>query len=101
VLELENGKALLSSEMYVSKEALLEGMELIRKNAIIPEQYVRKTENAGKPYFELIAANQEPIGTSELFASREAMEKGIHSVKNNAPRAAVVDESGEKRKEEY
>jgi uncharacterized protein YegP (UPF0339 family) len=99
VLEDEKGKILLSSEMYMRMEALLEGIELVRANSGKDEKYIRKTENSGKPYFVLSAANTEPIGTGELYSSRKAMEKGIESVKRNAPAAPVIDESGQKKAE--
>jgi uncharacterized protein YegP (UPF0339 family) len=101
VLEAENGKAILSSEMYMRKESVLEGIESVRTNAPKDERFVRKTENSGKPYFVLVAANKEPIGTSEAYSSKKAMEQGIASVKKNAPKATVVDESGEKHHTDY
>jgi uncharacterized protein YegP (UPF0339 family) len=99
VFEAENGKVILSSEMYMKIEEVLAGINLVRVNSIIDDRYIRKMENNGKPYFELIAANQEPIGTSESYSSNEAMEKSIKSIKNNGPKAAIIDESGEKKKE--
>jgi uncharacterized protein YegP (UPF0339 family) len=100
VLEAENGKIILSSEMYMKNESVMEGINSVRVNSVINERYIRKTENSGKPYFVLVAGNKEPIGTSESYSSQEAMEKGIESVKKNGPSAPVIDESGEK-KEEY
>jgi uncharacterized protein YegP (UPF0339 family) len=99
VLEAENGKVVLSSEMYMRMESVLEGIESVRKNSIIEERFIRKTENSGKPYFVLVAANKEPIGVSELYSSQKAMENGINSVKRNAPTGQVVDESGKKKTE--
>jgi uncharacterized protein YegP (UPF0339 family) len=101
VLEAENGEVILSSEMYMRNEAVLGGIESVRSNAPMDERYIRKTENSGKPYFVLIAANKEPIGTSEAYSSKAAMEKGIASVKKNAPKAAVIDEAGEKHHTDY
>jgi uncharacterized protein YegP (UPF0339 family) len=99
VLEAENGKVILSSEMYARRESVMEGIISVRANSIIDERFIRKTENSGKPYFVLVAANKEPIGTSEMYSSKEAMEKGIDSVKRNGPTAPVMDESGKRRKE--
>jgi len=100
VLEAENGKIILSSEMYMRMESVMEGINSVRVNSVIDERFIRKTENSGKPYFILVAANKEPIGTSEMYSSRDAVEKGIESVKRNGPTAPVIDESS-KRKEEY
>ncbi len=45
-------------------------------------------------YFNLIAPNGKVIATSEMYNSKQACEKGIESVKLNAPKAKVVDYSG-------
>jgi uncharacterized protein len=100
VLQADNGKVIISSEMYMKVESVNDGINSVQVNSIIDERYKRKIENSGKPYFVLLAANNEPIGTSEMYSSKEAMEKGIESVKKNAPTAQVIDESG-KKKEQY
>ncbi|WP_448833649.1 YegP family protein [Camelimonas sp. ID_303_24] len=41
--------------------------------------------------FNLKAANGQVIGTSESYESAASREKGIESVKKNAPLAPVVD----------
>ncbi len=41
--------------------------------------------------FNLLAANHQVIGTSELYESASARDNGIESVKKNAPGADVVD----------
>jgi uncharacterized protein YegP (UPF0339 family) len=99
VLEAENGKVILSSEMYMRMESVLEGINSVRINLVIDDRFIRKTENSGKPYFVLVAANREPIGTSEMYSSKAAMEKGVESVKQNGPTDKIIDESGEKKKE--
>jgi uncharacterized protein YegP (UPF0339 family) len=45
----------------------------------------------GSHYFVLVAANHQTIGKSEMYTSAGAMERGIASVKTNAPAAAVKD----------
>jgi uncharacterized protein YegP (UPF0339 family) len=99
VLQAENGKVILSSEMYIKIESAKNGINSVRENSKMDERYIRKIENSGKPYFVLLAANNEPVGTSEIYSSREAMEKGIESVKQNGPAAQVIDESGEKKEQ--
>jgi uncharacterized protein YegP (UPF0339 family) len=39
----------------------------------------------------LHAANQQVIGMSQMYSSRDAMQKGIASVKQNAQNAETVD----------
>lgn len=43
--------------------------------------------------FNLVAANGEIIGTSEVYKSEEACRNGIASVQKNAPEAAVEDQT--------
>ena len=48
-------------------------------------------DKAGKFRFNLRAANNEIIASSEAYSSKAACKNGIESVKNNAAKAAVVD----------
>ena len=75
VLKAANGRVILASQGYKSKKSCLEGIDA--KN--------------GQPYFNLKASNGQVIGTSEMYSSATDMEKGIESVKKNAPDADVVD----------
>jgi uncharacterized protein len=90
-LKSGNGERILSSEMYGSKSGAENGIESVKKNAIIEARYERKISTNWQPYFVLKAANNEPIGTSAIYASATAMDNGIESVKLNAPTAQVVD----------
>ena len=45
--------------------------------------------------FQLLAANGEPIGTSEVYTTESACLNGIASVKKNAPVAGVEDQTVE------
>jgi uncharacterized protein YegP (UPF0339 family) len=51
----------------------------------------RKTAKSGEPYFVLKAMNGEVIGTSEMYPSAKSVEKGIASIKKNAPDARIAD----------
>lgn len=48
-------------------------------------------DKAGKFRFRLKAANGEVIAVSEAYNSKEAVVKGIESVKKNAPIAKIVE----------
>lgn len=93
VLKAANGETILTSELYKQKTSALNGIESVKKNAPIDARYERKVDKAGHPRFNLKAANHEIIGTIEGYNSESARDNGIESVKNNAPEAAVVDES--------
>lgn len=90
-LKAGNGEVILTSETYVSKAGAEGGIVSVRANAPVDSRYERKTAINGQKYFVLKAANNEPIGKSEMYSSAGAMENGIESVKTNAPAAPVVD----------
>ena len=46
-------------------------------------------------HFVLKAGNGEIIATSERYKSKSSAKNGIESVKENAPKAPVDDETGE------
>lgn len=48
-----------------------------------------RDSKAGDVYFVLKAPNGEIILTSEMYETKQGCEKGIASVKANAPRATV------------
>jgi len=90
-LKAANGEPLLTSERYQSKSGAENGVKSVRENAPFDSRYERRTSTSGQPYFVLKAANNEVIGTSEMYSSAAARDKGIESVKLNAPTAQVVD----------
>ncbi|MEK4171337.1 YegP family protein [Lysinibacillus sp. Y5S-8] len=54
-------------------------------------EILRATNN--QYYFVLKAPNGEIIATSETYTTKENCKNGINSVKVNAPKATVVDNS--------
>src|SRR5262252_5823070 len=83
-LKAANHQVVLTSETYTSKQAALDGIESVRKNAADDARFVRKTAKDDSPYFVLTAANGQVIGKSEMYSSVSAMQNGIASVKANA-----------------
>lgn len=90
-LKAANGQNILASEGYTQKASAQNGIESVKTNAPIDGQYERKTASNGKPMFNLIAANNQVIGTSQLYESAAARDNGIESVKSNAPDAMIDD----------
>lgn len=88
-----NGQVILSSEMYEAKASAVNGIESVRKNAPDDARFDRLTGKDGSPYFTLKAGNGQVIGQSQMYGSEAARDKGIESVKANAPDAALVDET--------
>ncbi|KGO78684.1 MULTISPECIES: YegP family protein [Flavobacterium] len=91
-LKAGNGEVILSSEMYKSKASCDNGISSVKENSPSDERYDRKTANNGKHYFNLKARNGQVIGSSEMYESAAGRDKGIESVKKNAPDASVVEE---------
>lgn len=92
-LKASNGQVILSSEGYNTKSACENGIESVRKNSQNSSMFDVSVAKNGKPRFNLKAANGQVIGTSQMYASNSSCSKGMASVKNNAPGAAVVDNS--------
>ncbi|RZL51266.1 MAG: DUF1508 domain-containing protein [Pedobacter sp.] len=88
-LKAGNGQVILASEGYTTRIACDNGISSVRKNSIDLSKYDRKTAANGKPYFNLKATNGQIIGTSEMYESDAARDKGIESVRNNAMEATV------------
>lgn len=84
-----NGEIILTSEMYESKPAALNGIESVKTNASNDSFYERRVNNPNELYFILKAANEREIGKSEYYLSEAALDNGIESVKSNAPNAEV------------
>ncbi|MBB6236947.1 hypothetical protein HDC90_001564 [Pedobacter sp. AK013] len=92
-LEAANGKVILTSEGYTTKAGCSKGIESVKANAPTDARYDRKIAKNGSHYFNLKATNGEIIGTSQMYTTADARDKGIESVKENAPSAEVVDET--------
>jgi uncharacterized protein YegP (UPF0339 family) len=95
-LKASNGEVILTGEGYAAKDSCKKGIASVQKNGAIDERYERKVAKNGKPFFNLKATNGQIIGTSEMYSSETAREKGIESVKKNAPVGEIVDLTVEK-----
>lgn len=92
-LKAGNGQVILASQGYADKGGCKNGIESVKKNSPDDGRYERKTSSNGKWFFNLLAANGQVIGTSEMYESESGRENGIASVKANAPGADTVDET--------
>ena len=57
--------------------------------------YELKKSSDGQYFFNLRAANHEPVATSERYPSKAVAKKGIDAVRRAAPTDVVKDETGE------
>ena len=93
-LKAGNGEVILTSEFYKSKAEANAGVAEVRSSAKNDAQFDRRTSKANEPFFSLKGADGSYIGKSEMYSSDSGMENGIKSVRNNAPDASFVDETG-------
>jgi uncharacterized protein YegP (UPF0339 family)/uncharacterized surface protein with fasciclin (FAS1) repeats len=115
-LKAANGQIIAVSQSYGTKESALKGIASIKKNAPIAkaadfttaEPMPESTHRGGivqDPVFEiqcnapdkfrfhLKAANGEIIAVSQSYLTRQSAEKGVASVKKNAPMAKIIDQT--------
>jgi len=115
-LKAANGQIIVVSQSYGTKESALKGIASIKENAPIaktadfttggtipestyPAGIVQDTVfeiqfNAPDRFrFHLKAANGEIIAVSQSYLSKQSAEKGIESVKKNAPMAKIIDQT--------
>ena len=90
-LRAKNGEIILQSEGYTAKGGCQNGIESVKENAPTDDQYKRAMSINDKWYFALKAKNHQTIGMSEMYESKQAREKGIESVKENAPISPIED----------
>lgn len=83
-LKAANGEIILSSELYKTRGGAMNGIASVQRNGADADRFQRREDKLGQPYFVLKAANHQIIGTSEMYESTAAMEKGIKSVIKNA-----------------
>lgn len=92
-LRAGNYQVILTSQRYATKASAQQGIESVRKNAAADGRYRRLTAKDGSHYFSLTAANGEVIGSSEMYTTAAARDKGIESVKANGPAGTVKDQA--------
>lgn len=90
-LKVGNNQVLLSSGLYPTKVAAIDGIQSVYFNAPHDSLYERRESNKKAPHFVLKSANGQTIGNSRMYPSTAVMEIGISSVKTNAPDAPVED----------
>ena len=114
-LKAANGQIVAVSQSYGTKESAIKGIASIKTNApiakiadfstvgeILPELrheggivqdpvFELQSSTGDKFRFHLKAANGEIIAVSQSYLTRQAAEKGIESVKKNAPMAKIID----------
>lgn len=81
------------SEEAPAEEAEEASAEETEKPACSGKYVIKETANGFS--FSLAAGNNQVIGVSEVYSGKAAMEKGIESVRKNAPVANIEDQTAE------
>jgi len=90
-LRAANHATILTSEIYAAKDGANTGIASVQTNSPHDDKFERKTAKDGSAYFVLAAANNEVIGTSEMYGSASARDKGIRSVRTNGPTTTIKE----------
>lgn len=91
VLKAGNAQTILTSQQYTTKGAAATGIASVQTNSPLDGRYDRKVASNGQHYFTLQAANQQVVGTSQMYRSASSRNKGIASVRTNGQTATIKD----------
>jgi len=75
-----NGEIILGSEGYHNKADCRDGIYAVKANSLRDERYRRETADDGQFYFVLTGANNEVIGVSEMYTTKQHRNDGIQVV---------------------
>ena len=92
-LTARNGQSILSSQGYASKASCKNGIESVKTNGTSDDRFETKEAANGKFYFNLLAANKQAIGKSQMYASKKTCQGGVDAVKRVAAEAGVEDQT--------
>lgn len=95
-LKSNNGLVILTSEGYTTKANCENGIESVKHFSQYISSFSKNKSVNNKHFFTLNANNGQVIGTSQMYGSDFASDKGIASVKNNASQAIVEDKTGKR-----
>jgi uncharacterized protein len=90
-LKAGNGQTILSSEGYTTKASCLNGIESVKKNASEEKRITTSKTPTGMFRFNLTAANNQIIGTSQNYKSESGCKNGIESIRKNAAKATIAE----------
>lgn len=86
-MKAKNGQIILTGEGYESKDGILNAIESIRENGSEEDGYELQPASSnpdgrydGDWYFNLVAANGEVLGTSEIYTSKGSAKTGMETV---------------------
>jgi len=92
-LKAGNHETILQSEGYTSRAGAENGIDSVRENGTEAARFDRRESSVPNYWFVLKAGNGQIIGKSEMYPDARSRDKGIESVKTNAPTTEVKDKS--------
>jgi hypothetical protein len=91
-LHAGNHQVILSSQMYADKAGAKNGVKSCQTNGSKAANFESKTAKNGQFHFNLLAANKQVIGSSEMYKSTDGCKNGIASVMKNSSSKDVKEE---------
>ncbi len=88
-LKAKNSQVILASQGYADLSGAKTGIASVKRNAANKDNFVIKNSTNGKVFFNLMAGNNQVIGHSQVYASKDGANRGIDSVRENARDAEV------------
>lgn len=95
-LKSNNGMVILTSEGYTTKANCENGIESVKLYSQDKSAFLKNKSTNNQLFFTLNATNGQVIGTSQMYRSDFATDKGIASVKSNALEAIVEDKTSKR-----
>jgi uncharacterized protein YegP (UPF0339 family) len=84
-----DGKPVLVSQGFGSKDDCFAAVRAVKENAPYPERFVRRTED-GKLAFRLMSASHQVVGNSIAYDREEERDRAI-AVVRGSPEAIIID----------
>jgi uncharacterized protein len=89
-LYAKNGEIVLSSQGYDTEAGAWNGAYSVKDNGLATSAYPITKTASGKWHFNLVAANGEVIGSSELYASKQKAQQGRDAIIALLPKLALL-----------
>lgn len=90
-LKASNGEVVLASQGYTKLATCVRGAISVQVNGSDASRFVRSKTKSGKFRFNLTAANNRVIGTSETYESERSLETGIRAVHKASPTGRFIN----------
>lgn len=78
-LQSANGRIVLQSQSYATKQAATKGVESVRSNGVDAANYKLMQASSGQWYVNLLAQNHEIIATTETYTRKFSAQRAIET----------------------